>query len=96
MCEIIDVLWTARLWTRLSPAICLSPVGDAHDENEILVSEQLVNDSITAYAQAAKSTQVASEGIAGQWVFSEVVYPGSDLSSSSGATGVPGLSLRCP
>ena len=35
-------------------------------------------------AQAAKAAQIASEWIAGQRIFSEVVYPGSDLPPSSG------------
>ena len=83
MCEMTDALWIARLWTRLPLAIYLSPVRDAHDENEILVREQLVYDSITAYAQTAKSAQVASEWIAGQWVYSETVYSGGDLSPPS-------------
>ena len=84
MSDVINVLWAARLSGRSRSAICLSSMGGAHDKNSILVSEQLVDDSITAYAQASKATQVASEWIAGQRIFSEVVYVGSDLPPSSG------------
>ena len=84
MSDVINVLWAARLSGRSHPAICLSSMGDAHDKNSILVSEQLVDDSIIACAQAAKAAQIASEWIAGQRIVSEVVYLGSDLPPSSG------------